>query len=119
MKNCCISYSFNLFCFVQLVASKSDKNIWRHCITPKQREDEKKEIMKLQKRADFLKNPRFTLDTRSLVKTVDRATSRYEHSLGTTDFSNIISSEMKRLEKKSKESLLLFFTKIDQTTIKF
>ncbi|XP_066918648.1 deleted in lung and esophageal cancer protein 1 homolog [Clytia hemisphaerica] len=67
----------------QALASRSEKNVWRKCLPPKQREDEKKEIMKLQQRADFLKNPRFLPDPRSLVKTFKKdavATIRHEES---------------------------------------
>ena len=42
------------------VNSKSnEKNIWRDLMKPSQRQVERKDLAKLQQRADFLKNPRF------------------------------------------------------------
>ena len=38
--------------------SYEEKNIWRSCINPLQREIEKKDLANLQKKANFLKNPR-------------------------------------------------------------
>lgn len=66
----------------QAQGTARDKNLWRKCINPKQREIEKKDISNLQSKADFLKNPRFIDQPKAFLNkastnTTDESLSEY------------------------------------------
>ena len=82
-----------------------EKNIWRDCMKPSQREIEKKDIANLQNKADFLKNPRFCDTPKYLIngnmKDADRYGSFYDERLS-PNFSELIHFHSSQNQEKSR-----------------